>query len=337
MFVISHYGTKTWQLIPIPWRHWWIDNLKHVTTGYENISIDSPEPIIIDQSFELKELNTQIESQMLFEIAKACNKFMIPNVLCPWGCNEFIFRCGYISIDIVFQQFLRMVSLNLINNIEVMKYVAYCRDDYIQFNGDYECLLLNKSWTVMPSICLRDGYGVQVMTCKDHDHGCNKCMIHPPRQPNHILPSQYSDQICHAVIKPRTITVPKAQRYTNTYQLFEQRGNFNGIDTCSVTQYRNFKLLSYLLQENEIRSLKGRADINALLTQIVHEKDLSLDMASKIRQIAENSPFDINKLSYGATYVPIDVAIDLGNDKLRDVVWDSGGAQLITPCFPTFI
>ena len=119
--------------------------------------------------------------------------------------------------------------------------------------------------------------------------------------------------------------------------MFKQHGNFNGIDTCSVTQYRKFKLLSYLLQENEIRSLKGRADINALLTQIVHEKDLSLDMASKIRQIAENSPFDINKLSYGATYVPIDVAIDLGNDKLCDVVWDSGGAQLITPCFPTFI
>lgn len=143
--VISHYGTKTWQLIPIPWRHWWIDNLKHVTTGYENISIDSPEPIIIDRSFELKEWNTQIESQMLFEIAKACNKFMIPNVLYPWGCNEFIFWCEYISIDIVFQRFLRMVSLNLINNIEVMKYFAYCRDDYIRFNGDYECLLLNKS------------------------------------------------------------------------------------------------------------------------------------------------------------------------------------------------
>ena len=119
--------------------------------------------------------------------------------------------------------------------------------------------------------------------------------------------------------------------------MFEQRGNFNGIDTCSVTQYRNFKLLSYLLHENEIRSLKGRADINALLTQIVHEKDLSEDAALNIRQKAENYPLDIDKFSFGATYVPIDVAIDLGNEKTRDVVWDRGGTQVMTPCFPTFI
>ena len=101
---------------------------------------------------------------------------------------------------------------------------------------------IKKSWKVMPSVCLQDGYGAQVMTCKDHDSGCKKCIIHPPRQPHHILPSKYADQICHAVIKPRTITVSKAQQYSNTYQMFEQRGNFNGVDTCSMTQFCNFKL-----------------------------------------------------------------------------------------------
>ena len=175
------------------------------------------------------------------------------------------------------------------------------------------------------------------MTCKDHDSGCKKCMIHPPRQPHHILPSKYADQICHAVIKPQTITVSKAQKYSNTYQMFEQRGNFNGINTCSMTQFCNFKLLSYLLQQNELRSLKGRPDINELLTQFVHEKDLCPEFANDYCELAQSTPLDIENLSYGSTYVPIDVAIDIGVDKTRNVLWDNGQSHFIMPCFPTYI
>ena len=210
------------------------------------------------------------------------------------------------------------------NDVETMKHVAYCRDDYISFNNNYKCLLLNESCKVIPSICLQDGYEVQVMTCKDHDSGCKKCMIHPPRQPHHILPSKYSDQICHAVIKPQTITVSKDQQYSNTYQMFEQRRNFNGIDTCSMTQFCNFKLLSYLLQQNELRSLKGRPNINELLTQFVHEQDLCPEFANSYRKLAQSTPLDIENLSYGSMYVPIDVVIDIGIDKTNNVVWIMG-------------
>ena len=212
-----------------------------------------------------------MDSNKLFDISIACNKYMMPAVMCPWGCNKFIFQSGHVSIDIIFQRYLRKVQLTMINDIDTIKYVSYCREDYICFNDDYDCLLLNYSWKVMPSVCLRKGHGAEVMTCKDHNKGCSKCMIHPPQQPHHILASNYSDQIFHAVIKPRTVTTLKANSYSNTYKMHEQQGDFNGIDTCSITQYQKFKLLSYLLQENELRSLKGGADINALLTQLVQE------------------------------------------------------------------
>ena len=159
--VISSYGVKAWQLIPYTWRYWWVDTLQYISPDYVSISIESPEPIIVDRSFELDEWKTKLESQKLPDIAQACNKYMIPNVLCPWGCNEFIFRSGFLSIDIVYQRFLRNVSLNMMNDVDTMKYVAYCRDDYIRFNNDYKCLLLNKSWKVMP-----------IVTCKDHYSGC---------------------------------------------------------------------------------------------------------------------------------------------------------------------
>ena len=339
--VILFYGDKAWQLIPKSWRYWWIDTLGQNIDGYENISIDLPEPIIVDRTQQLYDWKLKIDSNMLFEISEACNKYMVPTVMCPWGCNEFIFRSGFISIGIVFERYLRKVSLIMIHDLIVMKYVSYCREDYIQFNNDYDCLLLNRdSWKVMPSVCLRNGYGAQVMTCKDHDKGCPKCMIHPPRQPQHILSSKYPDQICHAVIKPRTVSTSKANKYSNTYKMHEQRGNFNGIDTCSITQYRKFKLLSYLLHENELRSLKGRADINALLTQLVQEKELAPDIVKNYRKLAEKMTLKTDELSYGATYVPIDIAVNMGLDKARDVFWDveePTEKRIMTPCFPAYV
>ena len=334
--VISIYGTKTWQLIPKQWRYWWSDILPYINCAYEDISIVSPPPITVDHSQTLQRFKSRIASNMLQEIATACNENMVPIVLCPWGCNEFIFRSGFISIDICFQRFLIKVPLILIHDVDTMKYISNCREDFIRFNNDYDCLLLNEKWKTMPSFCIRNGFGAQVMTCKDHNDGSTSCMIHPPRQPLHILPSKFSDQLCHAVIKPRTVSTSKAQKYSNTYQMHEQRGNFNGIDTCSLTQYRNFKLLSYLLQENESRSIIGRADINALLTQCVNEGDLTVEIASNYRNLASKISLDIENLSYGATYVPIDIAIFLGKDEYREVIWDAHEPHQTKDFIPSF-
>ena len=147
-------------------------------------------------------------------------------------------------------------------------------------------------------------------------------MIHPPQQPQNILSSKYPDQIFHEGIKPRTVSTSKSNKYSNTYKMHEQRGKFNGIDTCSITQYRKFKLLSYLLHENELRSLKRRAYINALLTQLVQEKEFAPDIVKNYRKLADKMTLKTDELSYGATYIPIDIAINVGLDKARDVFWD---------------
>ena len=215
-----------------------VGNLSHFECAYIDITINHPESIIVDRSSENMEWFIYIGSQKLPRIASACNKFMIPCVLCPWGCTEFNFSCGHISLDIMFQRFLPKKNITHIENIDRMKFVNYCRDDYIRFDGSYDCWLLNKDdWTVKPSICYVEGKGMQFMVCKEHHQGNCLVYIHPLRQPHHILPCKYSDQICHAVIKPQTITQKKAQKYSNSFQMHEQRENFNGIDTCNITQY----------------------------------------------------------------------------------------------------
>ena len=165
---------------------------------------------------------------------------MVPTVLCLWGCNEFIFRTGFMWIDISLQRFLRKVAPVMIHDIGAMKFITYCRDDYIGFTNDYDCLLLNKECTVSPPFFLRMSFGVQVMTWKDHNKGFPRCMINPPRQHTHILSLKYSNQLCYAVIKPRAISMTKAQKYSNTCKMHEQCSNFNGIDAFPLNLYRNF-------------------------------------------------------------------------------------------------
>ena len=96
---------------------------------------------------------------------------------------------------------------------------------------------------MLPSISFVEGQGPHVMTCREHNDGSKELYIHPPRQPHHTIPSQKGDQLCHAVIKPRLIKPMKASKYSNTYQMHEQRGSFQGIDTCNVTNFGDFSFL----------------------------------------------------------------------------------------------
>ena len=96
-------------------------------------------------------------------------------------------------------------------------------------------------------------------------------MIHTPRLPNHILPSKYSDQLAHAVIHCRTVRPMRTTKYSTQFELFEQKGTFNGIDTFGLTDYENMQISSKLLAYYECLSIFHQRDTNALLTTLREE------------------------------------------------------------------
>lgn len=102
----SNYGSSIWRFIPLQWRYWWIDEAKacfpHI---FNSVSIDSPSPIFIDKTMEINEWNDDVNSYLLPRLASSCNKHLMPNIMCPWGCSEFNHKCGHISMDIVFQRY----------------------------------------------------------------------------------------------------------------------------------------------------------------------------------------------------------------------------------------
>jgi len=147
----KHYGSYIWRFIPTQWRYWWISEVKdQFPDVYENVTIDEPKSIFIDRTSELAEWKEDIESELLSRLASCwCNKFMIPRILCPWGCSEFNHKCGFISLDMIYQRYLPKCKIKLIGNTTSFQKVTSARDDYIKEEGDEQEWLMNPDWNVM--------------------------------------------------------------------------------------------------------------------------------------------------------------------------------------------
>ena len=157
--------------------------------------------------------------------------------------------------------------------------------------------------------------GPVVLTCKHHHKGNNKMMIHTPRLPGHILPSKYSDQLAHAVIHCRTVRPMRKTKYSTQFELFEQKGTFNGVDTFGLTDFKNMEISSDLLAHYESLSIFHRRDTNALLNTLSEEgkigKCVVNDRRDEARYRVGKLNMDVDDLVSGATYVPIKATMKL--------------------------
>ena len=225
-------------------------------------------------------------------------------------------------LDIVFQRYLQRVNLpRFFSDKTKFNKIISAKDDYIR-HRDYYMSLYNPKWTVFPSIAFIQGQGPVVMTCRDHDEGDSKFYLYPPDQPNHILAPECADQSAHCVVQSRLIKPMKRTQYCTQYQLHEQRGTFNGIDTFGLTDHRRFNFTSRLIGESESRAIVNRSDVHSLITQLAEEKVYGHCIAnSKIEEAREMTQgIDFKALLSGSTYVPMDVAMNMISDKKENEI-----------------
>ena len=199
-----------------------------------------------------------------------------------------------------------------------MKFIQHARDDYFRDDKNhYDRILLNPEWIVLPSVIISIDKGPMIMKCQKHNKGCKKMYIHPPRSPtHHNLCSKIGDQLSHAILKTRTISPLKVTKYSNTYQIHEQRGSFQGIDTCNVLEYGNFTTNSVFLAQLESYLIANWLDINALIDQLVKKHVICKSAATKMRDRAQKSSppqITIDKCLHGATYLPLNEAMSYRN------------------------
>ena len=181
---IKAYGSSfVWKLFPMQWRQWWYCELKsQFPFYYRNIMLDNPMPIFLDRTEDLKSWNDAIKSQKLSRIADACNEYLMPTVLCPWGCSEFLHHAGKINLDIIIQRYLPKCILFDDDTTTVDP----ARDDYLrETTNDYNKWLGNVQWKVMPTIVMENGLPF-ILSCKDHDGGGCYFHLHCPRWSTNI-------------------------------------------------------------------------------------------------------------------------------------------------------
>ena len=223
----------------------------------------------------------------------------------------------------IFQRFLPKVELDKFYTEDLHKqlhFVDYARNDYDKYTkNDFDYFILNKDFNVVPSIYFDNNGTPVVLSCRDHHTGCKKMCIHTPRLPKHILPSMYSDQLAHAVIHCRIVKPMKSTRFSTQFQLFEQKGTFNGIDTFGLIDFQNMEISSELLAHYESLAIVHRKDTNALLSKLAKEKKIGKSVANSRRNEAHyrvnKLDLDLDYLLSGATYVPIISTMRYINDQ----------------------
>ena len=92
----------------------------------------------------------------------------------------------------------------------------------------------------------------------------------------------------------------------------KQRSLFKGIDTFSITNFRDFIFISVLFYESESRSISMKPDINYLLSKIQIERYLSIDVVNAMREREKFLHPDLSKFDdhlTGSTYLPFDGAM----------------------------
>ena len=308
------YGTHVWKLIPHEWRAWWINSLLSMFPNvYSDITITNPKPIFRDKTNDLDEWNIKIKGYLLSDLAFVCNKYLLPTIKCPWGCSEFMHKVGYLPIDVVWQRYLPACILPSItpSSLNVDKMVRSAREDYFE----EETWLFNPIWQVSPSLAFHKKRGPVVFTCRNHDGGTKLYMIHPCRW-KHNLASKRADQLCQAVINPRIIKPVQASKYSTSFQMFQQSGTFNGIDTCSNTSFGNFDFKSLLIDESEARSISNRPDINNHLNKLKEDEVISDYVEKGKRDFATRYSRDIDYDKYckGGSFVGIKACINMQRD-----------------------
>ena len=147
-------------------------------------------------------------------------------------------------MDTVIQNFIQKWNLFYVSKLSK---IEHTRNDYIwESNNDYDMWIHNPDWKVLPTISFVDGYA-RVLTCKDHDCGCNLIQIHCCRWRANI-PSPVYDQVCHAVVKPRTVKHIKVGYNSTGYEMVEQRSSWKVPDNINVSIVGNTYHGSILIQ-----------------------------------------------------------------------------------------
>jgi hypothetical protein len=289
-----------WKFIPSSMRTYWMEATKHVFVDdecvYENVDIDFPKPHFEDRTRDVRKFWEDINEYSFEGILHALDpqrlkghenqeSMIIPDVLCPWGCCEFSYRCKEFDPSLMLQHHLRSVQLNLPSgNYNKMHYVETSRYDYLRDRDEEvaDTVLLNPKWSILPSMLVFPGKGPMVCTCRNccDSSKWKRLYSHTARKEDgNNLSSRRPDDLSVAKLQPR-IAKPIVAKGCNTVPALSVfTCGYGGADCASVSINGGFdntgpKAMNY---EHECLSM-ARPDIQQHARRLVDNGQIASEM-----------------------------------------------------------
>ena len=98
---------KIWNFIPQTFRYWWIDEVVKNIPSLKDVTIESLSSYINNRTKDHVSWKDDIRSRLLSRLVSSCNNLLMSTVLCPWGCLEYLHKCGHVPLDILIQRHLQ--------------------------------------------------------------------------------------------------------------------------------------------------------------------------------------------------------------------------------------
>lgn len=330
-FCVSYEPEHLWRFIPSSCRQYWLKPLKKYKE-YKSCSLDEPKSFFVDRTLDLRDFQSNINRFDFKGFLQALDPSrlsgvrdedcgvpsILPNVLCPWGCSEFCHRTCEVEPAGLIQHHLRRVQLNLPSSLYDKLYLMETsRFDYLR-GSDVGCdyVLMNKNWPILPSMIL-SGNGMSMLVCRNHFKPSDQKRLHPhlPRKVLHPLASTRSANLCHAVIRPRSLKSQISSKFNTSASVRTLVSGFSGSDTACVSVNQSFLGSSRILLEDEVLSMRERPDIVHLAEAMVREDkihpDLKKDWEDNANVLFGAREEEVAKARIGATFTPTKNALIL--------------------------
>jgi hypothetical protein len=258
---------KLWDFLPELWRAWW---KPQVCVVHPNIKrVLNMISLKVGDATEARYLLQKITNDLkMKEMIDVVDNWMLPNVKCPWGCDEYPDEVGGLSLDIIFKRFIPSLNIDSIAYSHAADFtlVTGVREDYIAAN--WARIAHNPAWPVKPSIVFIDGCP-KFATCRFHLKGDRRQYIHPLIAPYGPLTSLNSEILAPVQLQCRTLKPFKAHQYSNSFAMHSMRGCAYGLDTAMIRCNGNIQELPDFIQKNQnFEILSSRSDCYSYISEI---------------------------------------------------------------------
>lgn len=314
--MLLRFGIGTLHWIPATLLDFWEHQLVSRFPDYYDASSISAHrmtvAVVTDVTEDIGKFKGILSRNKIGELKRGCNQYLMPRILCPWGCTAYLHDYGYVSYDAVISRLFPAVEFaGTIASASERARVYSCRSDYLSFEID--CHLYNPNWSVHPSVEFVSGKGPLLLTCDTHANGTTQQYFHLPKSST-CIPASNPDILSHAVINTNVIHRTKAFQYSTTYQMNKCTGSYSGVECSYVSENRHFDFISHLTDVNEARSYAGRIDIRGLVGRLKGQNLIPDELADGFAERATDLFSDgssLGSLASGATMITLHDAIKL--------------------------